>query len=90
MNTGRWFFRVFQSAPDLICSLRAAATGSAPPQLSPNKPVDQLYRFSAPELKALSHRLDGVLWPRQRDTGTPDHPVVILEERSRLAPPPSR
>ena len=37
------------------------------------------YRFSATELKELSHRLDGVLWPRSSEAGTERHPVVLLE-----------
>jgi predicted transposase YdaD len=40
---------------------------------------DSLYRFSAPELKALSHRLDGLLWPRDSASGSEALPVVILE-----------
>ncbi len=59
MNTDRWYYRVFQSAPD------------------------RLYRFEALEIKELSHRLDGVLWPRQStgcaETGSPEFPVVLLE-----------
>jgi hypothetical protein len=31
------------------------------------------------ELKAVNHRLDGVLWPRQSGAGTPQDPVVKLE-----------
>ena len=35
------------------------------------------------ELKELSHRLDGVLWPREStgcaETGSPEFPVVLLE-----------
>lgn len=64
LNTDRWYFRVFQSAPDLIRALlpnrglTAAGLG-----LNPEDPGDRLYRFEAPELKELNHRLDGVLWP---------------------------
>ena len=67
MNTDRWYYRVFQSAPDLIRSLlpgSAAATASEF-GLAPDTPGDQLYRFEALEIKELSHRLDGVLWPRE-------------------------
>ena len=39
--------------------------------------------FEALEIKELSHRLDGVLWPRQTtgcaETGSPEFPVVLLE-----------
>jgi len=51
--------------------------------LNPDTPGDQLYRFEALEIKELSHRLDGVLWPRQTtgcaETGSPEFPVVLLE-----------
>jgi len=51
--------------------------------LNPDPPGDQLYRFEALEIKELSHRLDGVLWPRQTtgcaETGSPEFPVVLLE-----------
>jgi predicted transposase YdaD len=66
LNTDRWYYRVFQSAPDLI---RALLPGSDPAAtglgLDPSEPGDRLYRFEALELKELSHRLDGVLWPRE-------------------------
>ncbi|WP_341882029.1 DUF2887 domain-containing protein [Synechococcus sp. UW140] len=85
MNTDRWYYRVFQSAPDLIRSLlpgSAAATASEL-CLDPGAPGDRLYRFEALEIKELSHRLDGVLWPRQTtgcaETGSPEFPVVLLE-----------
>ena len=46
MNTDRWYYRVFQSAPDLI---RALLPGSASPAadlgLDPAAPGDQLYRY---------------------------------------------
>jgi len=84
LNTDRWYYRVFQSAPDLIRALlpnrgdRASGLG-----LNPEDPGDRLYRFEAPELKELSHRLDGVLWPREStgfaETGSPEFPVVLLE-----------
>jgi hypothetical protein len=84
VNTDRWYYRVFQSAPDLI---RALLPGSAaadnPLGLDPGAPGDRLYRFEALEIKELSHRLDGVLWPRQTtgcaETGSPEFPVVLLE-----------
>jgi len=85
VNTDRWYYRVFQSAPDLIRSLlpgSAAATASEF-GLAPDAPGDQLYRFEALEIKELSHRLDGVLWPRKStscaETGSPEFPVVLLE-----------
>jgi predicted transposase YdaD len=84
VNTDRWYYRVFQGAPDLI---RALLPGSGPPPadlgLDPSAPGDSLYRFEALELKELSHRLDGVLWPREStgcaETGSPAFPVVLLE-----------
>lgn len=57
MNTDRWYYRVFQSAPDLIRALLPGGNLG----LDPAECGDRLYRFSAPELKELSHRLDGVL-----------------------------
>jgi predicted transposase YdaD len=39
--------------------------------------------YEALEIKELSHRLDGVLWPSERtgcaETGSPEFPVVLLE-----------
>jgi len=45
--------------------------------------LDRQYRFSAPELKAGSHRLDGVLWPIGSETGSEELPVVLLEVQMR-------
>jgi Uncharacterized conserved protein len=79
--TDHWFYSLFQSTPDLIALLlqSAGAARSAAPPLGPESPGDQLYRFEAVELKALNHRLDGVLWPQQGLTGTARQPVVKLE-----------
>jgi hypothetical protein len=60
LNTGRWFYGVFQSAPDLIRWLVASPSGVMPSGTVPTD-LNRQYRFSAPELKAGSHRLDGVL-----------------------------
>jgi predicted transposase YdaD len=84
VNTDRWYYRVFQSAPDLIRSLLPGSAATATVLgLDPGAPGDQLYRFEALEIKELSHRLDGVLWPRQStgcaETGSPEFPVVLLE-----------
>ena len=84
MNTDRWYYRVFQSAPDLIRSLLPGSAAAANTLgLDPDTPGDQLYRFEALEIKELSHRLDGVLWPRQStgcaETGSSEFPVVLLE-----------
>ena len=82
---------MFQSAPDLI---RALLPGSALAAnvlgLDPNEPGDRLYRFQALEIKELSHRLDGVLWPSQTtgcaEIGSPEFPVVLLEVQMHLDP----
>ena len=83
MNTDRWYYRVFQSAPDLIRSLLPGSATAANALLEPAAPGDRLYRFEALEIKELSHRLDGVLWPRETtgcaETGSPEFPVVLLE-----------
>ena len=84
MNTDRWYYRVFQSAPDLIRALLPNSGGSTSSVgLEPEDPGDRHYRFEAPELKELNHRLDGVLWPRENtgyaETGSPEFPVVLLE-----------
>jgi len=85
VNTDRWYYRVFQSAPDLIRSLLpgSAAANANALSLDPDTPGDQHYRFEALEIKELSHRLDGVLWPREStgcaETGSPEFPVVLLE-----------
>ena len=84
MNTDRWYYRVFQSAPDLIRALLPGSAANANALgLDPGAPGDQLYRFEALEIKELSHRLDGVLWPRQTtgcaETGSLEFPVVLLE-----------
>jgi len=84
VNTDRWYYRVFQSAPDLIRALLPGLDGAANALgLDPGAPGDRLYRFQALEIKELSHRLDGVLWPREStgcaETGSPEFPVVLLE-----------
>ena len=85
MNTDRWYYRVFQSAPDLIRELLpgSAAADANTLGLDPAAPGDLIYRFQALELKELNHRLDGVLWPREStgcgETGSPEFPVVLLE-----------
>ena len=81
MPTDHWFYSLFQSTPDLIALLlqAAGAAGAAAPSLGPESPGNELYRFEAVELKAVNHRLDGVLWPRSSAAGTPAQPVVKLE-----------
>jgi predicted transposase YdaD len=80
VNTDRWFYGVFQSAPDLIRWLVGSPAAAVPLEL------DRQYRFSAPELKAAGHRLDGVLWPLGSETGTDELPVVFLEVQMRADP----
>ena len=82
MNTDRWFYGVFQSAPDLIRWLAVSPNGAMPSDAVPTE-LDRQYRFSAPELKAGSHRLDGVLWPLGSETGSEELPVVLLEVQMR-------
>lgn len=67
MNTDRWYYRVFQSAPDLIRWLLPGSEAGLSKEvgLDPGAPGDRHYRFEALEIKELSHRLDGVLWPRE-------------------------
>ena len=91
MKTDHWFYGLFQSAPDLITLLLPAAgaalpnlaadrpTGPPAPTLAADAPGDALYRFEAPELKSANHRLDGALWPRGDERGSPEQPVVLLE-----------
>jgi len=62
LNTDRWYYGVFQSAPDLIRWLAGQGDGSLADQPVPTE-HDRHYRFSTPEIKSGSHRLDGVLWP---------------------------
>jgi predicted transposase YdaD len=85
LNTDRWFYGVFQSAPDLIRWLAGPDDRSLADQPVPTD-LDCQYRFLAPELKAGSHRLDGVLWPLGTDSGTPELPVVLLEVQMRTDP----
>jgi predicted transposase YdaD len=85
LNTDRWFYGVFQSAPDLIRWLAASPDGTGPCGVVPTE-LDRQYRFSAPELKAGSHRLDGVLWPLGSESGSAELPVVFLEGQMRADP----
>jgi len=82
LKTDHWFYGLFQSAPDLIALLLPAAGAASAPELrnlGPDAPGDVLYRFEAPELKAMNHQLDGVFWPRSGAAGTAKQPVVLLE-----------
>jgi predicted transposase YdaD len=86
--TDHWFYSLFQSTPDLIALLlqAAGAAGAAAPSLGPESPGNQLYRFEAVELKAVNHRLDGVLWPQRGLAGTARRPVVKLELQMHAKP----
>jgi len=85
VNTDRWYYRVFQSAPDLIRWLLPGSEAglSREEGLDPGAPGDRHYRFEALEIKELSHRLDGVLWPRETtgcaESVSAEFPVVLLE-----------
>jgi predicted transposase YdaD len=83
LNTDRWFYGVFQSAPDLIRWLAVSPPGLGASLGAVPLELDCQYRFSAPELKAGSHRLDGVLWPLGSETGSEELPVVLLEVQMR-------
>jgi len=85
VKTDHWFYGLFQSIPDLIALLLPEGT-SASPTLGPDASGDALYRFDAPELKAVNHRLDGVFWPRSTESGRPDQPVVLLEVQMHAKP----
>jgi predicted transposase YdaD len=76
VKTDHWFYGLFQSVPDLITLL---LPGAAAASLGPDASGDAVYRFEAPELKTVNHRLDGALWPRGSESGTPEQPVVLLE-----------
>ena len=76
MKTDHWFYGLFQSVPDLITLL---LPGAAAASLGPDASGDAVYRFEAPELKTVNHRLDGALWPRGDERGTAEQPVVLLE-----------
>jgi predicted transposase YdaD len=86
LNTDRWFYGVFQSAPDLISWLAEPSPGLDASLGAVPLDLDRQYRFSAPELKAGSHRLDGVLWPLGSETGSEELPVVLLEVQMRADP----
>jgi hypothetical protein len=46
VNTDRWYYRVFQSAPDLIRSLLPGSAAAANALgLDPAAPGDRLYRY---------------------------------------------
>ena len=76
VKTDHWFYGLFQSVPDLITLL---LPGVAAASLGPDASGDALYRFEARELKSVNQRLDGALWSRSCDGGTPEQPVVLLE-----------
>ncbi len=91
-KTEHWFYGLFQSARDLLSLLppaAGAAGASAGLSLGQDSSGDALYRYSfaeplrllALELKAANHLLDGALWPRGSESGTPEQPVVLLEEQ---------
>jgi predicted transposase YdaD len=76
VKTDHWFSGLFQSVPDLITLLLPGVSAAS---LGPDATGDAIYRFEAPELKTVNHRLDGALWPRGSEGGTPEQPVVLLE-----------
>jgi predicted transposase YdaD len=86
VKTDHWFYGLFQSAPDLITLLLPGFTEPSAPSLAADGSGDVIYRLDAPELKAVNHRLDGVLWPRDSETGSPERPVVLLEVQMHSKP----
>ena len=86
VKTDHWFYGLFQSAPDLITLLLPGVAGPAAPSLAADGSGAALYRFDAPELKAVNHRLDGVLWPRDSEAGSTRRPVVLLEVQMHSKP----
>ena len=77
MHSDHWFFAVFQAEPDLNRLLLPLASEATDPSGQIGQPP--LYRFNAEEVKSVRHQLDGVLWPRDDERGSPERPVVILE-----------
>lgn len=66
MNIDRWYYRVFQVAPDLIRALLPGSAAAAKAlSLDPSAPGDTLYRFEALELIELSP----VVFPLAASTG---------------------
>jgi len=59
LKTDHWFYGLCHSTPDLITLL---LPGAAAASLGPDASGDAIYRFEAPELKTVNHRLDGALW----------------------------
>ncbi len=55
------------------------------PALNTDRWFDGVFQ-SAPERKAGSHRLDGVLWPLGSESGSAELPVVFLEVQMRADP----
>lgn len=74
MNSDRWFFALFQQQPDLVTTFLPQGARCAG------------YRFEALELKAVSHRLDGVCWPPGGEQGRAEQPVVLLEVQMQRDP----
>jgi len=85
LKTDHWFYGLFQSVPDLI-ALLLPMPGAVVPSLGLDAPGDELYRFEAPELKAVNHRLDGAFWPKSGEAGTAEQPVVLLEVQMHAKP----
>lgn len=66
LQTDRWFFRVFQSAPDLVTALLLPREGDAegPLRLSTAKAADTIYRWRR------SPRMSGCGWGRHACPGS--------------------
>jgi hypothetical protein len=71
LKTDHWFYGLFQSAPDLIALLLPAAGSAAVvpvPSLGPGASGDALYRYDAPELKAVNWGCPGFVDRSIRET----------------------
>lgn len=86
MNTDRWYYRIFQSASDLIHSLLpGSAEGGTGLGLDPTAPGDQLYLYNGLEIKELSHRLDGLCKRFLQQQPQVEHwAVLVIKPHNRL------
>ncbi|MEI7666080.1 MAG: DUF2887 domain-containing protein [Synechococcaceae cyanobacterium ELA263] len=79
VHSDHWYFAVFQAEPDLIRLLLPHGPDLQDLSQADQAGQPQRYRFVAEEVKSVRHQLDGVLWPRDDERGSPERPVVILE-----------
>ena len=87
MNADRWYYRVFQSAPDLIRSLLPGSAAAANALgLDPGAPGDRLYRycFSSRRLR-LRRSLAAMKRSRSKSSATAQIQALPLEHLEALA-----